>query len=591
MNATSGVKISVRRIFNVFAKKTKPYAWGVATVSLLLVTTSILGAAGPLFYKKFFDALVAGTDSLDIAFWALVSALFIKGLIALLWRPINLLTLWIEARVMANLANDAFANVIHHSYDFFTNSFVGSLTKKVNRFSSAYETIFDQLVYQLVPLFVSTVAILVVIFSRSKQIGLAILVWFSVLLFVNYLAIRWKQKYEEQRAEADTKVGGTLSDALTNSTTIKLFSASSHETGLFAKVVEELRRLRTLTWSIGEIIHAIQGMLTVVIEVVVMLWAFKLYKEGVLTIGDFVLFQTYIISLVERLWGFGHVIKALYQAFADGKEMVEILDTPYGVEDVPNAGTLKVTEGKIDFTDVVFNFNETRTVLDKFSLSIAPGEKIAFIGPSGAGKTTVTKLLFRFYDLTSGAITIDGQEISKMTQDSLRDAMALVPQEPILFHRSLMDNIRYGRRDATDEEVMEAAKKARCHEFISSLPDGYETMVGERGVKLSGGERQRVAIARAILKDAPILVLDEATSSLDSESEHLIQEALNILMEGKTVIVIAHRLSTIITMDRIIVIEGGNIRAMGTHDQLLKKDELYKKLWSIQAGGFLKEEE
>ncbi|MBP9772170.1 MAG: ATP-binding cassette domain-containing protein, partial [Candidatus Pacebacteria bacterium] len=315
------------------------------------------------------------------------------------------------------------------------------------------------------------------------------------------------------------------------------------------------------------------------------------HKEGVLTIGDFVLFQTYIISLVERLWGFGHVIKALYQAFADGKEMVEILDTPYGVEDVPNAGTLKVTEGKIDFTDVVFNFNETRTVLDKFSLSIAPGEKIAFIGPSGAGKTTVTKLLFRFYDLTSGAITIDGQEISKMTQDSLRDAMALVPQEPILFHRSLMDNIRYGRRDATDEEVMEAAKKARCHEFISSLPDGYETMVGERGVKLSGGERQRVAIARAILKDAPILVLDEATSSLDSESEHLIQEALNILMEGKTVIVIAHRLSTIITMDRIIVIEGGNIRAMGTHDQLLKKDELYKKLWSIQAGGFLKEEE
>jgi ATP-binding cassette subfamily B protein len=410
------------------------------------------------------------------------------------------------------------------------------------------------------------------------------------MVFANYLVIKWKQKYEEKRSAADSKLSGTLSDSMTNSSTIKLFASSKHEMSLFEAVAEDVRSIRLWTWNIDSLIRTVQGFLTIIVEIAVMFSAFKLYQKGQLTLGDFVLFQTYILTLTEQMWQFGWVLKHLFEAFADAKEMVEIIDNPYDVQDVPNAGVLKVTEGKIDFTDVVFNFNETRKVLDGFSLSIAPGEKVALIGPSGAGKTTVTRLLFRFHDVTSGTILIDGQDISKVTQDSLRNEIALVPQEPILFHRSLMDNIRYGRRDATDEEVLEAAKKARCHEFISSLPDGYETMVGERGVKLSGGERQRVAIARAILKDAPILVLDEATSSLDSESEHLIQEALNILMEGKTVIVIAHRLSTIITMDRIIVIEGGNIRAMGTHDELLKKDDLYKKLWSIQAGGFLKEE-
>ncbi len=222
---------------------------------------------------------------------------------------------------------------------------------------------------------------------------------------------------------------------------------------------------------------------------------------------------------------------------------------------------------------------------------IAPGEKIALVGPSGAGKSTITKLLLRLYDINSGAIEIDGQNIAEVTQESLRNAIAFVPQEPVLFHRTLMENIRYGRRDATDAEVIDAAKKAHCHEFIAALPEGYNTYVGERGIKLSGGERQRVAIARAILKDAPILVLDEATSSLDSESEHLIQDALEVLMRGKTVIVIAHRLSTIMKMDRIVVLEGGQVVAEGTHEELLQQGGLYHKLWSIQAGGFIVDEE
>lgn len=284
-------------------------------------------------------------------------------------------------------------------------------------------------------------------------------------------------------------------------------------------------------------------------------------------------------------------MRRLYEGFADAHEMIVILETPHDVQDTPTANALTVSEGAITLKDVGFNFNETRVILEDFSLEIPGGQKVALVGPSGAGKSTITKLLLRLYNVTSGHITIDSQDIAEVTQDSLREAISFVPQEPILFHRSLMDNIRYGRLDATDDEVFEAARKAHCHEFIELLKDGYGTLVGERGVKLSGGERQRVAIARAILKNAPILVLDEATSSLDSESEALIQDALRVLMEGKTVVVIAHRLSTIMTMDRIVVVEGGKVVADGTHDELLTQGGLYHKLWSIQAGGFITDTE
>jgi ABC-type multidrug transport system fused ATPase/permease subunit len=267
--------------------------------------------------------------------------------------------------------------------------------------------------------------------------------------------------------------------------------------------------------------------------------------------------------------------------------MVAILKTPHEITDMPGAKKLKVKSGAITFKDVYFRFNLEVEILRNFNLSIIGGEKVALVGPSGAGKSTITKLFLRMFDVTSGEVLIDGQVIAKVTQESLRKAIGFVPQEPILFHRTLMENIRYGRQNASDAEVIDAAKKANCHDFISALPHGYETLVGERGIKLSGGERQRVAIARAILKNAPILVLDEATSSLDSESEYLIQQALDVLMQGKTVIVIAHRLSTIMKMDRIVVIDGGKVVADGTHEALLKEDGLYAKLWNIQAGGFI----
>jgi len=367
---------------------------------------------------------------------------------------------------------------------------------------------------------------------------------------------------------------------------VMLFASASHEKNLLTKAANTVKMASQRVWYADDWIWAFMGLFMIGINVGLLVTSTILWGQHLLTIGDFVLVQSYLLGTFDRLFGINRELRRFYDALADAQEMVYILELPHEIKDLKNAKPLKISKAAIDFKNVKFQFSK-RTVLDGLDFAIDGGQKVALVGPSGAGKSTITKLLLRFFDIKDGSVAVDGQDIAGVTQDSLRNAIAFVPQEPILFHRTLIENIRYGRRDATDEEVIEAAKKAHCHEFISQLPLKYETFVGERGIKLSGGERQRVAIARAILKNAPILVLDEATSSLDSESEALIQDALETLMQGKTVIVIAHRLSTIMKMDRIVVLENGKVVADGTHAELLAQEGLYKKLWSIQAGGFL----
>ena len=346
------------------------------------------------------------------------------------------------------------------------------------------------------------------------------------------------------------------------------------------------------SWFADAWIQSVQGALSLAVQIGLLVGAVFLWQQGLVTVGDFILIQLYILGLIDRIWNLGNALRRVYDAFADASEMVDILERQVAIEDAPNAKSLELKSGQIDLSDVSFSFENDRPVLRDFSLTIVGGEKVALVGPSGAGKSTITRLLLRLHDPRTGAIRIDGQDLRGLTQESLRRAISYVPQEPALFHRTLSENIAYGKSGATEAEIMEAAKRAHCREFISALPMGYDTLVGERGIKLSGGERQRVAIARAILKDAPILILDEATSSLDSESEALIQAAFAELMVGKTVIAIAHRLSTIMKMDRIIVVEGGNVVLTGTHDELLSQgSNLYKKLWDIQAGGFIRADE
>jgi ATP-binding cassette subfamily B protein len=380
-------------------------------------------------------------------------------------------------------------------------------------------------------------------------------------------------------------------DSITANAVVKAFSSEHREIERHALQVDEWSRRQWKTWKIGTVMTWMQFMLITMIEGSLLLLSAYLWYVGEFTAGDFIVVTAY----VGRLWGYmfdiGNNVRTYLRAAAHAEEMIELLGTPQDVADAPDAKAIIVSKGEVVLDRVTFAYEQQpNPVFKDFSCVIRPGEKIALVGHSGGGKSTFVKLLLRLYDLTGGRILIDNQDIAQVTQESLRSSISLVPQDPILFHRSIAENIRYARSSATDAEVERAAKLAHAHEFIERLPRRYDTLVGERGVKLSGGERQRVAIARAILADRPILVLDEATSSLDSISESYIQEALAFLMEGRTTIVIAHRLSTIKRVDRILVVEHGSVIEEGTHDELLKRDGgTYRQLYEMQAGGFLGE--
>ncbi|OGL99389.1 hypothetical protein A2318_01060 [Candidatus Uhrbacteria bacterium RIFOXYB2_FULL_45_11] len=581
---------SVKKILEIIWNGMRMYKWSVLLLVILSLTANICGVIVPLFYKSFFDVLAQTTPTADRGpeLFQLILIIFaINGFSWLCWRVVVFVNNIFQPNVKKNLETNSFAYVLDHSYTFFSNAFVGSLVRKIHRLANAFEKLMDELLWNILSLVVVVVGNLIVLFMRDVRLGIVLLVCVAVIAVFNITFAMWKLKYDYAKSLLDSESTAVLSDALTNSTTIKLFASQAQEKVVFGNVMERWRQAQTRLWNYDGIAESVQAGLMVLAEFVMFYVAIQLWQQGLLTIGDFALIQSFMVGIFMRVWNLGKSIRHIYEGLADAAEMVEILETPHEVKDVSKAGLMRVTEGSIEFQDVTFKFNKTRVVLNGLNMHIQPHEKIALVGPSGAGKTTITKLLLRFHDVESGVISIDGQNIAKVTQNSLREAIAMVPQEPILFHRSLMDNIRYGRSTATDEEVFEAAKRARCHDFIMELPDKYQTFVGERGIKLSGGERQRIAIARAILKNAPILVLDEATSSLDSESESLIQAALDELMKGKTTIVIAHRLSTIMRMDRIVVIDGGKVVDSGTHDELLTKEGIYKKLWEIQAGGFI----
>ena len=570
---------------------TLKYPWFLSLVFLggLLIEGAAVGSS--LVLKYLADLLATGTPT-ELAVRSLYTLLGVFALISFIgWcgqriRQVGLIE--VEPRVMSDLSSNAFQYMLGHSHDFFVNNFAGSLTRRVQRYARSFEAVLDNISFNFFSVFLYVTGVIVVLIFRSPWLAFGVFAWTILFIWVQIVMARWRQPLRVIRSEADSKVTGVLSDAIGNHSAISQFATEKHEWKLYDDV-QEIWKLATFkSWRSDNWIWGIQGLFVLAIEVLILIASVWLWERGRFTVGDFVLLQLYVVGLISRVWNIGNAMKSLYSAMAEAYEMVEIFEKPYMIEDATDAQELNLQQGRVSFEKVTFTFPDGRTVLRDFDLAIQGGEKVAFVGPSGAGKSTLSKLILRLYDVAGGSVRIDGQDIKAVTQQSLRRAISYVPQEPVLFHRTLRDNIAYARPGATLEEVMEAARKAHCHEFIDLLPQKYETFVGERGVKLSGGERQRVAIARAILKNAPILVLDEATSSLDSESEALIQDALRTLMEGKTVIVIAHRLSTVMSMDRIIVLEKGEVVAQGTHDELLLREgSLYHKLWSIQAGGFI----
>jgi len=493
-------------------------------------------------------------------------------------------------RVTARLYDDSFEYLAHQDYSFFANSFSGSIVTQASRFAKTYTVFNDTMFFELLPQLFGVFIALGIMIHYSLPLALVVFLgWvFSVWIIMRFAVARLPLRRGAVAKESEQI--GELADVITNALTVKTMAAEDREVKRYGRInlvrgglfLRSWRRAVRNGWIIETICAALQ--LTVIIG------AIFAVKNGQISIATFLLFQVYVLRIIDNIRRSSFMVRQMEAVAGDAQEMTELMEQPPLVRDKPDAEKSRIKKGEIDFRSVTFQYDDANTdqkLFDNFSLTIKSGEKVGLVGPSGGGKTTITRLLLRFMDIQDGSIAIDGQDIRDIKQQELRSAIAYVPQEPLLFHRSVKENIRYGKPTATKAEVIAVAKQAFAHDFVASLPDGYATLVGERGVKLSGGQRQRVAIARAMLSGAPILVLDEATSALDSGSERLIQKALWELMKNKTAVVIAHRLSTIQRMDRIVVLDQGRIVEEGSHQELLRGGGLYAELWAHQTGGFI----
>lgn len=488
------------------------------------------------------------------------------------------------------LYEDSFEYLVNQDYSFFADRFSGSIVTQASRFAKVYTTFNDTMFFDLIPQLSIVVISVGVMMHYNLIIGSVTLVaW----LFTSAVVVKFALARLPMRRAAVAKESeqiGELADTITNALTVKTFAAENREIKRYHAINEIRGGLLLRSWRRAVRNGWIIESLCAILQMIVFVGGILAVKHHSLSIAIFLLFQIYILRIMANIQRSTWIVRQLEVVAGDGQEMTELLEEAPLVQDKPSAAKSNIKRGAIGFQDMTFQYADaglTKLLFEDFNLDIKSGEKIGLVGPSGGGKTTITRLLLRFMDIQAGSIMIDGQDIRDIKQQDLRRAIAYVPQEPVLFHRSIKENIGYSRPSASDAEIIAVAKKAFAHEFIATLPAGYDTLVGERGVKLSGGQRQRVAIARAMLSGAPILVLDEATSALDSGSEILIQKALWQLMKDKTAVVIAHRLSTIQRLDRIVVLDGGKIIEQGSHKALLKQGGLYAELWSHQSGGFI----
>jgi len=557
----------------------------VGGIIVLVISSTLAEVMVPVFSGQIVDA-IAGSNAADRALRAFVIVVAL-GLtsVALRWFIFNGI-IRLTLRTMADVTNNGFHKVQRFSTDWHANSFAGSTVRKITRGMWALDSLNDLLLVALLPSIVMLVGASIVLGSYWPIMGLIVAAGSLIYIGVTVALSMGFVSPAARLANAwDTKLGGALADAISCNSVVKAFGAESREETRLGQVLARWDSRTRRTWKRGTLSGTIQGFMMVSMQAGILGTGLVMWRQGLATPGDI----TFVLAMFFVLQGYlrnvGQDIRNLQRAVNDMEELVLLDKMPLGIEDKPNAKPIKIGEGEIVFERVTFQYGAHPTPLyEDFSVIIKPGERVGLVGHSGSGKTTFVKLIQRLYDVNSGAIRIDGQDIAGVRQSSLRGQIAIVQQEPILFHRTLAENIAYSRPNASRREIEHAAKQASAHDFIMDLPKGYQTLVGERGVKLSGGERQRVAIARAFLADAPVLILDEATSSLDSESEVQIQQAMERLMSGRTTLVIAHRLSTVRALDRLLVFDKGNIVEEGDHQALIRLNNgIYRRLFERQA--------
>lgn len=503
------------------------------------------------------------------------------------WR----LVLWLawkgEVKGMFNIRKMCFDAIADQSMHFHNNRFTGSLVNQVTRFVSSFERLSDSIVWNIIPLISSFIFALTILGFKLPIFAIILGILSAGFMIIAWFSFKKVRVLNEREANASSNLTGQLADTMTNISAAKSFAREKHESKLF---FDKNTKYQDASLNLmRSIIKRDFAFGSILVSIAIITFIFLIGGNAWLGVplGTLFLAVSYMSNIWGQLWQFNRILRDINRAMGDSQEMTEILDEPVMVKDAKSAENLICKHGDVKFQNVTFwhsDADESDQVFRDFNLNIPAGQRVGLVGKSGSGKTTLTKLLLRFSDVQKGEILIDDQDISKVTQESLRRTIAYVPQEPLLFHRSIRENIAYGRPNATEEQIRQAAREANALEFIEKLPEGFNTLTGERGIKLSGGQRQRIAIARAILKDAPILVLDEATSALDTESEKLIQDALKSLMQGRTSIVIAHRLSTVSELDRIIVLDDGKIIEDDTHEKLILKGGKYARLWNRQTG-------
>lgn len=549
----------------------------------------------PYAIKEIIDAVTLANQSGTDVFTASKDALVLFALlnlgIVLFSRGSGAMLVMTGPKLRKEIRKTLFSYLQHHSHRYFISHFAGSLANRIAEVSMSCMHALWTVTFDFYPLVIKSVVALFLLFNASDELALVLSLWLGIYVYVSYLLAKRCRVYAQDFAEARSVVTGKVVDSVTNVMNAKMFARRKFEEDYLTDYLNHEVDHALRTYWYMEKLRWFQFTAAMVLMIAMVGYALKIWSEGNMTVGEFSMVAGLAIMLIEAARGLSRSFLEFFEYLGNISDGVATFVQSHEIIDKPNAPALRVERGEIEFDDVSFTYKEGLPVFQNLNVTIAPKQQVGLVGFSGSGKSTFVNLVLRLFEAQGGTIRIDGQNILEVTQDSLRENISMIPQDPQLFHRSLMDNIRYGRLDASDDEVIEAAKKAHAHEFIMQTEKKYDSLVGERGVKLSGGQRQRIAIARAILKNAPILILDEATSSLDSHTEKKIQLGLETLMQGRTVVVIAHRLSTISHMDRILVFDQGRIVEDGSHQQLLQREGHYAHLWNMQAGGFLPEKE